>query len=118
MIVSLLVKRILLVVLLVWVSTGCYVPISRTTPGHREYFTASREDFTLGETTRAEVLLKMGEPDEKSQDDTLLIYRWSEDQGVIVITSCVGGVLSETTSIKLMFDTDGILKSLDIGIEE
>ncbi len=118
MIVPSLVKRVILVVLLTWVSTGCYVPISRPTMGYREYFTAAREDFTPGETTRAEVLLKMGEPDEQFQDETLLIYRWSEDQGVIAITSCVGGVLTETTSLKFTFDTAGILKSLDISYDD
>ena len=57
-------KRMALVALLVWISTGCYVPIHKSSPESREHFPASRSDFTPGETTRADVLLKMGEPDE------------------------------------------------------
>ena len=110
-----LVKWITLFVLLVWVSTGCYIPIETKVPGYREYYPAMREDFTPGKTTRAEGLLIMGEPDEQVSNEKILIYNWSKDRGVFTLTGCDATALNESTSFKFTFDSEGNLKSLDIS---
>lgn len=101
--------------LFTWISTGCYIPIETKVPGYREYYPAIREDFTIGRTTRAEVLLIMGEADEQFSNEKILIYNWSKDRGVFTLTGCDATPLNESTSFKFTFDSEGILKSLDVN---
>ena len=112
-------KRLAVVVMLTWLSTGCYVPLNQASPDQRVYYPATRKDFTPGATTRAEVLLKMGEPDEISVDESLLTYRWSEEKGVIFLTGCgPPPSIMATTSFSFAFDTGGVLKSLKMSFDE
>ena len=114
-------RRLLLIVLLVWISAGCYVPIKPPQSPFstsREYFPATRKDFTVGETSRAGVLLTMGEPDEKALDESLLTYKWFETIGVIGIACGIGGEVIKTTTYKFTFDTNGTLKKLDISFDD
>lgn len=110
-------KRLLLIVLLVWISTGCYVPLEKPFSTSREYFPATRKDFTVGETSRADVLLIMGEPDGKNLDESLFIYKWSETSGVVAIACGIGVDVVKTTEYKFTFDTNGTLKRLDISFD-
>ena len=110
-----IVKRMILIVLLTWISTGCYLPIETKVTGYREYYPAIREDFTPGKTTRAEVLLIMGEPDVQGSNEKVLIYNWSKNKGAFTLTGCDMTPLNESTSFKFTFDSEGILKSLDIS---
>jgi hypothetical protein len=106
---------VLLILLLIWISTSCYLPIETKVPGFRDYYPAIREDFTPGKTTRAEVLLIMGEPDEQESNEKILIYNWSKNKGAFTLTGCDLTSLNESTSFKFIFDSEGILKSLDIS---
>jgi hypothetical protein len=108
-------RNIVLFTLLLWISTSCYVPIRQTPPDTREYYPAWREDFTPGETSRVDVLLTMGEPDEASADETVLTYRWSTIDGIIIITQCTPPVeLTSETAILFTFDADGVLQAIDV----
>ena len=110
-----MVKKLTLVMMLTWISTGCYVPIKWSNPDYRDHFPAEAKEFTPGESTRADVLLKMGEPDERSPDGTLFTYNWSRGNGVLIVSQCGPSVsFIETTSFVFTFDEEGILKSLDI----
>lgn len=112
------VKRIALVLMLTWISTGCYVPISQPGTGSRAYIPATRKDFTPGKTSRVEVLLKMGEPDELSPDESSMTYRWVENKGIVTLTGCDATSIVETTSFVFTFDEEGVLKSLDITFDK
>lgn len=84
----------------------------------REYFPATRKDFTVGKTSRLDVLLIMGEPDKKAPDESLLVYKWFETIGVVAIACGIGGEVVKTTTYKFTFDTKGTLKKLDISFDD
>lgn len=108
-------RNFALIALLLWISTGCYVPIRQTPPNTREYIPAWREDFMPGETSRVEVLLTMGEPDEVSADETVLTYRWSAIDGIIIISQCTPPIeMTSETVISFSFDTNGMLLAIDV----
>ncbi len=108
-------KWLALIVVMLWLGTGCYVPLKQTTPGFRSYYPATLEDFHVGSHTRSDVLLIMGEPDEFSADETILIYRWSELRGVFVITQCTPAAeVTKETSYTFVFDKEGVLENVDV----
>ena len=65
-------------VLLCALGGGCimYVPDSWTSSVREERATTLIPTITPGQTTKAEVLLTLGEPDEISPDGRRFIYRW------------------------------------------
>jgi hypothetical protein len=108
-------RSLALFVLLLWIGSGCYVPIKQTPPDSREYFPPWREDFTPGATSRVDVLLTMGEPDETNPDETILTYRWSSIDGIIIITQCTPPVeMTSETVISFTFDEEGVLQAIDV----
>jgi hypothetical protein len=108
-------KRLGLFVLLLWGSTGCYVPIEQVPPGSREYFPAGYSDFSPDLATRADVLLAMGEPDTVSIDESVLTYRWHSTDGIVVITQCTPPIeLTSETTLSFSFDEDGVLRDVNI----
>jgi len=108
----------MLIILLAWISTGCYVPISRPGAGSRTFFPASPDEFTIGETSRIEILFKMGEPDRLSKDEKELAYVWVEEKGVFTLTGCDAHPIVEKTTAVFRFDEKGILESLDVFYDE
>jgi hypothetical protein len=110
-------KNLALFALLLWIGTGCYMPIKQTPPDTREFYPAWQEEFKVGETSRVDVLLTMGEPDETSTDETVLTYRWSTIDGLIVITQCTPPIeLTSESVISFKFDADGMLQDIDVAI--
>jgi hypothetical protein len=108
-------KQIGLLALLLWVAAGCYLPVRQIPPDSREFFPDWSGKFTAGETSRTEVLLTMGEPDEVSPDETKLTYRWSTVEGIIVVTQCTPPVeISSETTVRFEFDEYGVLRSIDV----
>jgi len=111
-------RRVILVLLLVWISAGCYVPVNMNVKELRQYYPATRDDFTPGKTSRVDVLLKMGEPDELSSDEKVLFYRWGAFRGIVSVTGCDATPIDETTTFVFTFDEEGVLTSLDIAFDE
>lgn len=111
------VKHWLLAALLLWTSSGCYLPIQQTPPDSRAHYPTSHDQFVPGETSRADVLLAMGEPDAVAADEAILTYRWSRVDGIIVITQCTPPVeVGSETIIEFTFDDDGVLRSVDATV--
>ena len=109
-------KTIALLAILVWIGTGCYVPIQQIPPGTREHMPAWRDDIRAGEVSRADVLLTMGEPDEVSAGESVLIYRWQRIDGIIVITQCTQPIeLTSETVISFTFDEKGVLQGVEVS---
>lgn len=108
-------KQLALFALLLWVASGCYLPIRQTPQDSREYYPATPELFTPGESSRTDVLLAMGEPDDASPDQTVLSYRWSSIDGIIVVSQCTPPIeLQRETVITFSFDEHGILQSAEL----
>lgn len=112
------VRRMALILLLTWISTGCYVPVSMQAMESRQHYPATREDFSLGVTNRTEVMLKMGEPDKLSPDEQVLTYRWAQIRGIVSVSGCDATPVVETTTFVFSFDEGAVLKSLDIIFDE
>ena len=108
-------KHLALFVLLLWVSTGCYVPIKQVPPESREHFPVRYDEFAPGQASRADVMLAMGEPDSVSTDESTLTYRWLSIDGIIVVTQCTPPLeLTSETTLTFFFDEDGVLQDVDI----
>lgn len=109
-------KQLGLFILLLWVSTGCYVPIKQVPLESREHFPARYNAFAPGQASRADVMLVMGEPDSVSTDESTLTYRWLAIDGIIVITQCTPPLeLSSETTLTFYFDEDGVLQDVNIA---
>ena len=107
-------RQVAILALLLWVASGCYVPIRQVPPDAREYFPDWHRELVSGETSRADVLLLMGEPDEMSPDEMKLTYRWPVIHGIIVVTQCTPPVeIDSERVVSFEFDEDGILRSID-----
>ena len=108
-------RHLAIFVFLLWVGTGCYVPIKQVPPQSREHFPDSYDDFSPGKASRADVLLTMGEPDSVSTDESRLTYRWYTIDGIIVVTQCTPPIeLSTETTLTFTFDKDGVLQDVNI----
>ena len=109
-------KHLALFVLLLWVSTGCYVPIKQVPPESREHFPARYDEFVPGQASRADVILAMGEPDSVSTDESTLTYRWLSIDGIIVVTQCTPPLeLTSETALTFVFDEEGVLQDVTIN---
>ena len=111
-------RCLLLIACLCWLATGCYLPLKQTQTGSRGSFADWPDLFETGQTTRTEVLLALGEPDDVSDDESVLTYRQSTVDGVIIVSQCTPAFeMTTDTVIRLTFDDVGILEDIDIAVE-
>ena len=107
-------RQTAILALLLWVATGCYVPIRQVPSDAREFFPDWHGDLIAGEASRADVLLLMGEPDVTSPDEMKLTYRWPVIHGIIVVTQCTPPVeIDSEREVSFEFDENGILRSIN-----
>lgn len=99
--------------------TGCLViPVDYTEYGSRGNVT-EKTAATLqpGTTTKEEILLRLGEPDWKSPEDRQIGYAWSKVKAVWFVGgyySAAGGEISQGSELRLSFDADDKLVSVDV----
>ena len=104
---------------------GCVVlplPANSFAAGSRSNVRAEDTEWLVsGRTSREDVLLRLGEPDEASSDDSRLIYRWQWISTVVVWAAAggYGGAAGHTASgrdyaLELVFDAEWKLKSWDL----
>lgn len=75
-----------LLMLLVTLLSGCIIPVP--TPGHSYGPTVDKDTFDAlqpGIASRADVLLTLGQPTSRLEDDRYLIYTWTVVHGYTVI---------------------------------
>ena len=78
-------------------------------PGRQNVEMALEGGFPVrGRTTREEVLLKLGEPDNLPESDRVLVYSWNKVVGQF---GC-DGPMTARYSITLGFDDRGVLSSI------
>ncbi len=66
-----------------------------------------------GQTTREEVLLRLGEPDDFQASGSVFIYRWTVGRGVWASAGAGGGVIERTHLLRMEFDASGHLVRLN-----
>ena len=102
--------RMVLPVLMGIVLGGCVIIPTPSHGGVGVITAKTIESFEPGKTTRADVLLGLGNPAERLEDDRFFVYRWKRLDGYFVV-----GVLPWGTSIRrhylgLEFTPDNHLK--------
>lgn len=102
---------------------GCLVlPMNRIAGDSRANVSEkTATDFVPGVTTREDVLLKLGEPDEVSPDEQRLGYRWSRIRLFWIVVAggpysagFVGGDVEHAGLLELVFDADGRLVKTEV----
>jgi len=72
--------------------------------------------FNVGKTTRADVILMLGEPDAVSSDELMLVYRSEKIRGIFFIGGAgytgTGGVITKDLYLVAEFDSHGLLQKL------
>jgi hypothetical protein len=69
---------------------------------------------TRGATTREEILLRLGEPDNAPERDDVFFYRWSKVVAVFLAGQGSSDSIPAGYSLTLRFDAQGILSSVEM----
>ena len=115
-----------LIILLPAILCGCLpIPALPTgdRPGTRQNITDAVPKFIIaGTTTRAEIILKLGNPDHRGSDDSCFVYvRESEEGGVAFLYGggMRGGVTGIPVTFKILsvrFTNEGVADSINFRI--
>ena len=110
--------------LLACLAGGCIVvplpvPAHSRNPERREVLTEAQLEFLReGETTRAEVLLQLGEPDRSTPDGAALLYCW-EPARALLLWGTYGAagwaLLGPDSALVLRFDEGGVLRARELA---
>jgi hypothetical protein len=105
-------------------STGCLIwpfPTGDLLSGRGRILPEYASPLELGQATREDVLLRLGEPDEVLAGGSVFIYQWTEASGIVVL----GGYTSAATipipghrDLWLEFDAQGRLIRKTFGKQE
>lgn len=96
-------------------STGCLVwpfPTGDLLSGRGRILPEYVSPLQVGQTTREEALLLLGEPDEVINGGTVLIYQWTEARGFVAFGgygSAVAIPIPGHRDLRLEFDSQGRL---------
>ena len=111
--------QLLLVTLALLGSTGCLIwpfPTGSILAGRGRVRQEDQSAFVVGKTTREDVLLRLGEPDEVLHGGTVFIYQWTEDAGFFAMGAHGSAVAIPFPShhlLRLAFDAEARLVRLD-----
>lgn len=101
---------------------GCLIiPVPHQAAGSRGTIGEERARFLrAGETTREEVLLTLGEPEEVLDDERFFVYRWERALTTTVIiffpyapVGASGTVITARHRFRIEFDDRGLVKSVE-----
>lgn len=111
--------RLLLGALLLASQVGCLIwpfPTGQLLSGRGRITPQYAAPLKVGESTREEVLLHLGEPDEVLEGGKVLIYRWTEARGFFAMGGYGSGVLIPFPghrAVRLEFGADARLVRLE-----
>jgi hypothetical protein len=111
--------RCVLVSLALLGSTGCLIwpfPTGSILAGRGRVRQEDQTALVIGRTTREEVLLRLGEPDEVLHGGRVFIYRWTQDAGFFAMGgggSAVAIPFPSHRMLRLAFDSEARLARLD-----
>lgn len=112
-------------------ASGCalYLPVPTAYhyPGSRRNLNAeSVGGFTCGESTLADVVLQLGEPDRVDEEEQILIYSWERVHlhvlygwalplGEVTIEQSWEQIHSTTRSLRFHFNAGGLLQRMELS---
>lgn len=85
---------------------GCILIPTPSVSGYSVITDKTIESLELGKTTRADVLLKLGEPGERLEDDRIFVYHWEQVAGFGIVPTA----LTNDHYLALEFGPDKRLK--------
>lgn len=71
-----------------------------------------RDAFKPGDTRRADLLMRYGEPEIRLDNDRVLVYRWKRMRGAILFYTLAGVPITDAEALFLEFGPDGRLLRL------
>ena len=90
--------------------SGCILIPTPSVVGYSVITNKSIESLEPGKTTRADVLLKLGEPGERLEDDRIFVYHWEQVTGFGMVPTALGGTITNDHYLGLEFRPDNRLK--------
>lgn len=102
--------------------TGCLiVPVDyHTSESRKNVSEEAKETLKPGETTKEDVFIKLGEPDEVSPDGRCLVYKWEKVKAIWFVGgygSAAAGTFDRIYSLGLCFDDRGLFLRHDVKKE-
>ena len=118
--------RLLLSALLLSSQVGCLIwpfPMGQLLSGRGRITPQYAAPLKVGQSTREEVLFRLGEPDEVLEGGKVFIYRWTEDRGFFALAAYGSGLaipFPGHRAVRLEFDADGrmVRLSFERGVPE
>jgi outer membrane protein assembly factor BamE (lipoprotein component of BamABCDE complex) len=90
---------------------GCSILIpTPSIVGYSEITNKTIESLEPGKTTRADVLLKLGEPGERLKNDRIFVYYWKQVAGFGMIPTALGASFTNDHYLAFEFGPDNRLK--------
>jgi outer membrane protein assembly factor BamE (lipoprotein component of BamABCDE complex) len=90
---------------------GCSILIpTPSIVGYSEITNKTIESLEPGKTTRADVLLKLGEPGERLKNDRIFVYHWQQVASFGMIPTALGGSMTNDHYLAFEFGPDNQLK--------
>ena len=90
--------------------SGCFLIPTPSVVGYSVITNKTIESLEPGKTTRADVLLKLGEPGERMEDDRIFVYHWEQVAGFGMVPTALGGTITNDHYLGLEFGRDNRLK--------
>jgi hypothetical protein len=91
---------------------ACMLIPTPTVSGYGVITNKTIESLERGKTTRADVLLKLGEPDERLKGDRIFVYHWEQVAGPGLVPTALGGSVTNDHYLGLEFGPDSRLKQV------
>ena len=90
--------------------SGCVLIPTPSVVGYSVITDKTIESLEPGKTTRADVLLKLGEPGERMEDDRIFVYHWEQVTGFGMVPTALGGTITNDHYLGLEFGPNNRLK--------
>lgn len=93
--------------------TGC-IPVSYYTSGSRRNIQEKTALIVPGQTTREQVLLTLGTPDQVSPDGSQMVYSWEKVKAFIGFGQMVPMKATQTSNLVITFDERNVVVKREI----
>jgi hypothetical protein len=101
---------------LVWLAGCIIIPVDYHAPGSRRNVNPKTQgQLRLGETTKEDLFLMLGEPDHASEDGQRLGYAWTKVKAIWAVAGMSGGASGEIQHsyvLEASFDTSNRMSRL------
>ncbi len=110
--------RAVLSAVLCMIATGCVIPTNYYTSDSRKNVTETTAELIVtGKTTKEDVLLSLGEPDEVSHDENTFTYSWTKVKAIWAVGGthggAAGGTIGRHYNLVIDFDNNGVVSACE-----